>query len=50
MSNKHDVFIENKVKATSNDILKLVEYVKSEVKKKFDIDIELEIIVLGDEK
>ena len=50
VSTKHAGFIVNKGKATANDILKLVEYVKSEVKKKFDIDIELEIIVLGDEK
>ena len=50
VSTKHAGFIVNKGKATANDILKLVEYVKLEVKKKFDIDIELEIIVLGDEK
>ena len=33
-----------------NDILNLTQHIKCEVKKKFDVDIELEIIVLGDEK
>lgn len=50
VSTKHAGFIINKGKATAEDVLKLVEYVKLEVKKKFNIDIELEIIVLGDEK
>lgn len=50
VSTKHAGFVVNKGKATANDVLKLVEYVKKEVKKKFELDIELEIIVLGDEK
>lgn len=50
VSSKHAGFLVNKGKATANDILNLVEYVKKEVNKKFGIDIELEIIVLGDEK
>lgn len=50
VSTKHAGFVINKGRATANDVLKLVEYVKSEVKRKFDIDIELEIIVLGEEK
>lgn len=50
VSTKHAGFIINKGKATADDILKLAGHVKCEVKKKFDIDIELEIIVLGDEK
>ncbi len=50
VSTKHAGFIINKGKATAKDVLELVEYIKKEVKKKFDIDIELEILVLGDEK
>lgn len=50
VSTKHAGFVVNKGKATAKDVLKLVEYVKKEVKKKFEIDIELEIIVVGDEK
>jgi len=48
VSTKHAGFIINSNHATANDILKLVEYVQKEVKSKFDIDIELEIIVLGE--
>lgn len=50
VSTKHAGFVINKGRATASDVLKLVEHVKCEVKKKFDIDIELEIIVLGEKK
>lgn len=50
ISTKHAGFIINKGKATAKDVLELVEYTKKEIKKKFDIDIELEILVLGEEK
>lgn len=50
VSTKHAGFIINKGKATAKDVLELVEYIKTEIKKKYDIDIELEILVLGDEK
>ncbi len=50
ISTKHAGFIINKGKATSNDVLKLVEEVKRQVKEKCDLDIELEILVLGEEK
>lgn len=50
ISTKHAGFVINKGNATSNDILKLVEYVKDRVKEKFNVDIELEIIVIGEEK
>ena len=50
VSTKHAGFIINKGKATAKDVLLLVEYIKKQVKKKFDIDIELEILVLGEEK
>ncbi len=50
ISTKHAGFVVNKGKATATDILKLVEYVKDKVKEKFNVDIELEILVLGEEK
>ena len=37
----------NKGGATAKDVLQLVEYVKEEVKRKFDKEIELEIEVVG---
>ena len=48
VSLKHSGFIINKGNATSDDVLNLVEYVRKEVKNKFDKDIELEIIVIGE--
>ena len=50
VSRKHAGFIINKGKATSQDVLDLVEYVKKQVKEKFNIDIQLEILVLGEKK
>lgn len=50
ISEKHAGFIINKGKATADDVLKLVEYVKKQVKSKYNVDIELEIIVVGEEK
>ena len=50
VSKKHAGFIINRGKATSNDVIKLIEHVKNEVKAKFNVDIELELIVLGEEK
>ena len=49
VSTKHAGFIVNKGKATADDVLKLVEYIKKCVKEKFNEEIELEILVLGDE-
>lgn len=50
VSTKHAGFIVNKGNATSKEFLDLVEMVKEKVKNKFDVNIELEILVLGDEK
>lgn len=50
ISTKHAGFVINKGNATAADVLNLVEHVKKEIKAKFDIDIELEILVLGDEE
>lgn len=49
ISTKHAGFIINKGKATSKDVLALMEYVKKQVKKKFNKEIELEILVVGEE-
>ena len=50
VSTKHAGFVVNKGKATAKDVLELVEHIKKTIKEKKDLDIELEIIVLGDEK
>ncbi len=50
VSTKHAGFIVNKGKASAKDVLELISHIKKEVKKKFNVDIELEILVLGDEK
>lgn len=50
VSTKHAGFIINKGKATASDVLDLVEHIKKEIKNKYDLDIELEILVLGEEK
>lgn len=48
ISTKHAGFIINKGNATSDDVLELVKYVKEEINKKFNKDIELEIEVIGE--
>ena len=50
VSEKHAGFIINKGKATASEILELIEYIKKRIKEKFNIDIELEIMVIGDDK
>ena len=50
VSTKHAGFVVNKGKATAEDVLELVEYIKKEVKEKFNVEIELEILVIGKEK
>ena len=47
VSTKHSGFVINKGGAKAKDVLQLVEYVKEEVKRKFDKEIELEIEVIG---
>ena len=49
VSEKHAGFIVNKGNATACDVLKLIEYVKEEVYKKFNKKIELEIEILGED-
>ena len=48
ISSKHAGFIINLGNATCKDVLELVEYTKEMVKEKFNENIELEIILLGE--
>lgn len=48
VSIKHAGFVINKGKATADDILKLVDDIKKVVKEKRNIDIELEVLILGE--
>jgi len=43
VSQKHANFIINRNSASAKDVLKLIDYIKGKVKKKFNIDLELEI-------
>lgn len=46
ISNHHSNFFVNNKNAKSKDMLKLINYVKTEVKKKFNIDLELEVVIV----
>jgi len=46
VSEKHANFIVNLRKASSNDIIKLINLVKKKVKEKFDIKLEKEIQII----
>ena len=46
VSTKHAGFIVNKGNATCKDVLELIDYIKSEINKKFGINIELEIEII----
>ena len=48
VSEKHAGFIVNKGNATANDVLKLVEYIKTTVYEKYKVNIELEMKVIGE--
>ncbi len=47
VSTKHSGFIINTGNATCKDVLDLIEYVKSEVYKKFNIMLQEEVVILG---
>jgi len=49
VSMKHAGFIINKNNATASDYIQTIDMVKAEVKKKFDIDLELEVKIVGEE-
>lgn len=48
VSDKHAGFIVNKGNATADDVLKLIEYIRKIVKENYNIDLELEIKVIGE--
>ncbi|MCM3612275.1 UDP-N-acetylmuramate dehydrogenase [Planococcus sp. MERTA32b] len=49
VSTKHAGFIVNKNNATANDYIQTIEMVKSAVREKFGIDLELEVKIVGDD-
>ena len=49
VSLKHAGFIINKNNATASDYIQTIDMVKAEVKKKFDVDLELEVKIVGEE-
>ncbi len=49
VSLKHAGFIINKDNATASDYIQTIDMVKAEVKKKFDVDLELEVKIVGEE-
>jgi len=49
VSDKHAGFIINKGNATAKDVLSLIDIVKKKVYEKFNVNIELEIEVLGED-
>jgi len=48
VSDKHAGFIVNVGNATFDDVMRLIQYVKHQVKEKFDVELESEIKILGD--
>ena len=48
MSEKHSGFVVNVGKATSKDVLSVISHVQSEVKRQFDVELEPEVIILGE--
>lgn len=48
VSKLHAGFLINKGNATAKDVLKLIEYVKKEVYEKFNVNIELEMEIIGE--
>ena len=50
ISTLHAGFIVNKGNATAEDVLKLMQYIKEKVKEKFNVNIEPEIRIIGEDK
>lgn len=49
VSIKHAGFIVNTGDATANNIMNLIQHVKNEVKKKFKVEIQEEVLIIGEE-
>lgn len=50
VSTKHAGFIINKNRATADDVIKLTKVIQDKVKEKFDVNIDLEILIVGEDK
>lgn len=50
VSEKHSGFIINKENATAKDILNLIKFVKHTVKSKFNVDLDPEVRIIGEDK
>lgn len=50
VSEKHSGFIINKENATAKDILNLINFVKHTVKSKFNVDLDPEVRIIGEDK
>ncbi len=48
VSEKHSGFVVNRGKASAKDVLSVIAHVKSEVKRQFDVELEPEVIILGE--
>ena len=48
ISDLHAGFIVNKGNATAQDVIQLIEYIKNTVHEKYNINLELEIKVIGE--
>ncbi|WP_291649816.1 UDP-N-acetylmuramate dehydrogenase [Clostridium sp.] len=50
VSEKHSGFVINKNGATAKDILDLIAYIQSEVKRQFDVELHPEVRIIGEDK
>ena len=48
VSEKHAGFIVNKGNATAEEVIKLIEHIKKTIREKYEIELELEIKILGE--
>ena len=48
VSEKHAGFVVNKGSATAKDVCELTDKIKEEVKDKFGVELELEVIKIGE--
>ncbi|HNX28708.1 MAG TPA: UDP-N-acetylmuramate dehydrogenase [Syntrophomonadaceae bacterium] len=49
VSEKHAGFIVNKGDATADDVFELITYIQAQVREKFDVELQTEILVVGEE-
>ena len=49
MSTKHAGFIVNKNNATAKDYIETIQMVQRIVKEKFDVDLEMEVKIVGED-